>query len=278
LPLVYRIFIALLFVGLGWGISQGIIKIDLGRYQQQIVQLKEMVLNKLFSDEHKLVLPAIPKVKHNAKSTAGFTAAKVVKLQAKASPILQDKDRQQQMRQDNFHFVNELYQSVMENEPTGSELSQWMNVLDQGGSREGVYRALVLSNKYAGLENFDRTSSDQTIQFTRDFMGTYLDQQVESEQLEKVNSYSIKRIVVEQSLELIDTFNANNPKGDQLPRWYAIISTELASNYPNLWKRKLRGTTNPQIHLQWAKSVPEQELKSELIIKLHRLFNHLDGK
>jgi hypothetical protein len=279
LPLLYKIFIALIFVAIGWGYSQGVIQIDFKRYQQQVTQIKEMVLDKLFPEERKIALPAIPKIKRNAKSTANFASPppppkKVKKVESNEGA----KEQLKRKRQDDFHFVHELYQAVMENKPTAVELNQWMNVLDQGGSREGFYRALVLSDKYAGLENFDPTSADQLVIFCKEYMGTYLDQQVQDKQLSSVNSYSIKRIAVEQSLELIDTFYAENANGDKLPRWYAILSADLAAKYPSLWEIKLRSSTNPRIHLKWAQSAPEQQLKSEVIIKLHRVFNHLDGK
>ncbi len=274
---MYRIFIALLFLVVGLGISQGIIKVDLQGVQKEITQVKEMILDKLFPEERKIAMPKIPKIKRNAKSTSGFSAPTPQPQKSAGKKDSNDKEQVKREREDNFHFVHEVYQAVLEAKPTSTQASQWMNVLDQGGSREGVYRALVLSDQYAGLENFDPTSSDQVVQFTAHFLSTYLDQGVDEDQLSNINSYSIKRIVTEQSLELVDTFVAENDR-DSASRWYAIVSSDIAARYPSLWELKLRKSNNPRIHLNWAKRVSNQTLKSELMIKIHRVYNHLDGR
>ena len=42
-------------------------------------------------------------------------------------------------------------QAVQQRKLEDAEAGNWMNVLSQGGSREGVYRAMILGDDYAGL-------------------------------------------------------------------------------------------------------------------------------
>ena len=69
--------------------------------------------------------------------------------------------------------------------PTTEQLNNWLNVLSQGGTREGVYRALVLDNSYAGKENMEFPLNDSAIQFATEFFSRFLNRSVTKTQLEK---------------------------------------------------------------------------------------------
>jgi hypothetical protein len=63
---------------------------------------------------------------------------------------------------------------------------------------------------------------------------------------------------------------------DHLYRWYAVVSADLATEYPEYIKSEVRGDTRPEYHYEWAKSMPVQHIKSEFIIKLHSVMNGLE--
>jgi len=81
------------------------------------------------------------------------------------------------------------------------------------------------------------------------------------------------RITTERCLEIIDQYIDSNK--DDLYSWYAVFSGELANKYPAVWKNKLRKTTKMTHHKKWAATVPDQHIKSEVIIKVHKVFNSL---
>ncbi|MFA5584260.1 MAG: hypothetical protein WDA09_08590, partial [Bacteriovoracaceae bacterium] len=57
----------------------------------------------------------------------------------------------ERIRQYNFNFLQELFEVTRRTEARDEDLSTWMNTLDQGGSREGIYQALVLDGVYNTL-------------------------------------------------------------------------------------------------------------------------------
>ena len=102
----------------------------------------------------------------------------------------------------------------------------------------------------------------------------YLRVNYEVTKMKDYNVWSIKRLLVDRTLEQIDAF----PKdGKDLYIWYAVLSEELAQRFA-IWKNKVRSNTNPDTHIKWAQSVPFQHLKSEVIIKLNKVFNYLQEK
>lgn len=205
-------------------------------------------------------LPAIPKVDQDAKSTRAFA-----KSQRKEIVLEQEKKQKY-----DYAFLKELV-SVVREEPIGSEkINSWMNVLAQGSSREGIYRALVLDDVYASYENFGGIPSDLLLEFTMKFLATYTNRQIQKSSLQSINFYSIKRIVLQRVLDIFDSFPQDN---DDLFDWYAVMSSALAKNHPRLWENKLRMDVSRERHKNWAKSVPMQFLKGELIIKLHKVLN-----
>lgn len=216
---------------------------------------------KLFGEkEESIKLPAIPKIEKNAKSIRAELVDKNKKN------ISKDK-----MEKSNLSFVYDIYQATRKVKPNENDVAKWMNVMEQGGSREGVYRALVLDSTYAGMENYDAPMTDTGIAFTQYFVKSFLNKNLKKESLEKTNFFTLKRVLTEQTLEVLDelAFKDINLFYD----WYAVFSAEVAKKYPNFFKNKIRKSTSRERHRKWGSFVPSQHLKSEVIIKLHNLFN-----
>ena len=173
-----------------------------------------------------------------------------------------------------YIFLRELIFEVRGAEATDQELTNYMNVLDQGGNREGIYRSLVVGSSYQQLELYQQNASKRVLEFTQEYGVKYLGINYATEKMKDLNLWTIKRIVVERTLEQIDAFS---PDGKDLYQWYAVFSDLLASRYA-IWPNKLRANTNPDTHIKWAKSVPYQHLKSEVIIKLNKVYNYLQEK
>ncbi|MBT3586798.1 MAG: hypothetical protein HN509_17940 [Halobacteriovoraceae bacterium] len=173
----------------------------------------------------------------------------------------------------NAYFVKEVFQAVKNRRADDNIIGKWSQTLAQGGSREGVYRAFVLDNDYAGKENFNYPLSDSSINFAKWYMQKFVNKEVKKAKLKKFNFYSLKRITTEKSLEIVDAFGKDK---DNLHNWYAILSSDLATKYPKLWKTKTRQVKTSKGHKYWAQNMPAQFLKSELIVKVHMVYNHLN--
>ncbi len=226
--------------------------------------LGEKTTNDLLGDDpNKVTLPKIPKVIANAKDSSSIGGG------AKSKVTFEEKEGQRY----NYFYVKEIVKVTQQREASDSEISKWMNVLGQNGSRSGVYRALVLDRYYSRLENEPYNSNDKVIGFTQYFIEKYLDKSISRSTLEGANFYTIKRNITEKALEVMEEFF--KMQGDDLYSWYGVLSQDFAQNYGEAMDNKVRKMTSAYEHKRWAQGVPDQYLRSELIIKLHRVFNSL---
>ncbi len=224
-------------------------------YVEKIVG--EEIAIKIFG-EKTIQLPVIPKIVQDARADNG-KAIEVVKL-----------SKQKSQKYD-LAFCTELFSIINNMNIGGSGIDSCFNVLQQGGSREGVYRSIVLDSDYRRLENLDERVTIQALEFSINFLKKFINIRVKKEKMGTVNTYTLKKYCVEKALELIDMFGNDN---SNLYDWYAVFSKELAEKYP-IFKNKLRKKTSAKIHQNWASKAPRQHLKSEVIIKLHLVFNSM---
>lgn len=216
-------------------------------------------------DPNKIALPTIPQVEKDAKSVAHYGGGPKNKV----------KFKKDQLNRYNYVFVQEVFEATRKSSASANDVAKWMNVLSQNGSREGVYRALVLDNTYAGLENFNQTLNPGSADFTMYYLGKFLNKSIEKDSLEQANFYTVKREITERTLEIIDAYFAMS--GDEVYNWYAIFSADVAKKFPKAMNNSTRKELSPEKHKAWAKSVPDQFIKSEVIIKLHNIFNITQG-
>lgn len=206
-------------------------------------------------------MPAIPKIVDDARSTAVYN-----KKQDKVilKPEVEEKF--------NYAYIKELYEATRQEKPNDDELGKFLNVLSQGGTREGVYRSLVLDSTYAGMENWDKPVKNATADFAVYFYDKYFGKKVAKKSFEGMSVFTLKRLVTEKALEIADAFGDDR---DGLERWYAIMSSDLATRFPQIWSNPLRKKNSALDHKAWASKVPVQHIKSELIIKIHSAFNSM---
>jgi hypothetical protein len=210
-------------------------------------------------------LPEIPKI---TKDPTALEVAKKTK-----EPTEYDRLPTERKRQFDYKFIQEMYSVTRKAEAKDEDLSNWLNTLDQGGSREGIYQSLTLDEVYAALENMDERPSARLLDFSLSFSQRFYNQTFKKENLSQLNLYSLKRILTEKGLDLMDYYERNNL--ENLYLWYAVFSSELAANYSPLLKTQIRQDPRMEYHLEWAKKMPVQHIKSEFIIKLHSVMNGL---
>ena len=211
-------------------------------------------------------LPVIPKLDKKSTDIGNYT-------KIKKDPTEYDRLPTERKRQFDYKFLQELFQVTRKTEAKDEDLSTWLNTLDQGGSRDGIYQALVLDDVYAALENMEEKPTNKLLDFSLKFSQRFINQTFKKESLAQLNLYSLKRILTEKGLDLMENYEVNNL--DSLYQWYAVFSGELATEYGPLLKTPLRQNPSVEYHLQWAKNMPIQHIKSEFVIKLHSVMNGL---
>lgn len=229
----------------------------------------DKVLGKLpqkTSDE--ITMPEIPTVFKKSTDIATYT-------KKPKAPTEFDKLPQDRKRTFNYNFIQELFSVTRKTQAKDEDLSNWLNTLDQGGSREGIYQSLVLDEVYNGLEQIEERPSKKVLDFCLSFSQKFVRQTFKPESLEKLNIYSLKRIFTEKGLDIMDFYEVRDL--DALYRWYANFSADLAKNYGTLLTSQIRKNPSARYHYEWAKGVPVQHLKSEFIIKLHSVMNTLQA-
>lgn len=180
----------------------------------------------------------------------------------------------ERIRQYNFNFLQELFEVTRRTEARDEDLSTWMNTLDQGGSREGIYQALVLDSVYNTLESIENSPSDPLLNFVISFSQKFLNQSISKNNLEQFNHYSLKRILTEKGIDIMAFYQTRDL--DDLYRWYALFSSYVAGTYPASFSdNTVRANPSAEYHYEWAKNMPLQHIKSEFIIKMHKLMNDL---
>ena len=250
-------------------ISSNAYAVDFGKY----INLMKTEMNRLFGEEGKsggedFPMPKIPTVIQDAISTDVYKKTGTLHTQGLSFIKLSSEAK----RKYRIAFVRELYQVVRGAEAKNSELSTGLNILEQDGTREGVYRSLVLSNDYRTLENYEEVPSEKLINWSMAYAEKFLGLSYKKEQVSKLNLWGIKRVLVEKTLEVMDSFPTD---GEDLYKWYAHLSFDLSSHPKVTWKNKTRKIRGLEYHRLWAKKVPFQHIKSEVIIKLHKVFNSL---
>lgn len=213
-----------------------------------------------------VVMPEFPKEVKKSTDVAAYS-------KKTKAPTAFDKLPQERKRQFDYNFLEELFQVTRKTEPKDEDLAIWMNTLEQGGSREGIYQALVLDEVYNNLESIDEKPSDKLLDYCLQFSQRFLNQTFQKDSLNQLNPYSLKRIFTEKGLDLLEHYETSDL--DSLYRWYAVFSANLARHYEPLLKSDIRKNTSELYHYEWAKSMPIQHIKSEFIIKMHTVMNGL---
>lgn len=239
-----------------------------------LVDKTKSKVNKLLGKEEKVVvvetiqMPTIPKVVKDARSMDVYNKNGAIFKQGRKfnqlAPLMK--------RQYRVAFIEELFIAVSGSQASKDELTSMLNVLERGGSREGVYRSIVLSGTYSNLESYQEQPKDALLDFTARLAGKYLNKSFNKDVMAQLNLYGIKKLMTEKMLEVMDAFPTD---GKDLRSWYAVLSSDLAKEFSGLWKGKIRGITQREPHFKWAGSVPFQHIKSEVIIKIHKVMNKL---
>ncbi len=212
-----------------------------------------------------VALPKIPEVKKSSTSTDNYDWKDSVRAKFYSLP-------QQDQEKYNYAFIDELFKLTRRSKAEDSDFRRWLNTLNQGATREGIYRALMVDDVYAALLNYDEDCSQRLVQFVDEFLEKYLNQGVRPEVLKDMRFFALKRLVVDKTLDLLEVLKLNR---EDLENWYAVFSADIAKRYPQFWKNALRKNDNALYHQAWARTNSVDHIKVEIALKLHKVLNHL---
>jgi hypothetical protein len=213
-----------------------------------------------------IAMPDIPKEMKKSTDVSSY-------IKMKKDPTEFDKLPAERKRQFNYKFLEELFQVTRKTEPKDEDLATWLNALEQGGSREGIYQGLVLDEVYNNLESITDKPTKKLLDYLLKYSQTFHKQTFKPESLIQLNLYSLKRIFTEKGIDLLANYESKDL--DLIYRWYALYSAFLAKEYEPMLKTELRKNPSAEFHYQWAKSMPVEHVKSEYIIKMHSVMNQL---
>lgn len=254
--------------------------IDLDKYKEKVRSHMQKMLgtdttNKLLGEkpqekpEYNLKMPNIPEFEKSATDMGSLNKNLPIYFQGDKFNNLSKEEK----RPYRIAFIKELYQVTTQSEGKEEDIINALNALEQGGDREGVYRGIVLGRVYGSMESFVQAPSDNLLNFVNEYAAMFLKKGYSVDSMRKLSLYSLKRIITEQTLELIDVLA---PEKEDIYNWYGIFSAFLARKYPDYWANNVRAKKSDTWHYEWCKNVPFQQIKSEVIIKLHKVMNNLD--
>lgn len=213
-------------------------------------------------------LPLLPELTRKNTDASVYKVDSELRKQGKDFEALPaDKKRSYELG-----FLKELFLATRRAPAREEDLAKWINVLEGGGSREGVYRGVMLDEVYASLESYEEQPSDKLVKWTQGFAVKFLQLSFKDEVLKQGNLFFIKRVISEKVLEMLD---ALEPKPEDFRTWYAVFSAQIAKEFPDQWLGTIRANPDAQVHLNWAKKAHIQHIKSEVVIKLQSVMNKL---
>lgn len=230
----------------------------------------ERIIGKAPQKEGIVELPTIPKIQKSATDDGIYDKSGSIYGQGGSYKNLSPDKKRPFI----IAYLKEIYLVTRNSEIKNEDLAKYLNVIEQGGSREGVYRAITNDNVYAALESYQDPISENLVEFVLKFSERFLNVSYDKEGMKNSNLYIVKRIIVDKALDVLDAL-ANRP--EDAHRWFAVFSSEMAKTYPGLLKGEARTSTDDISQLHWAKSVPWQHIKSEVTIRLHRIMNGLNS-
>ena len=93
----------------------------------------KLIGTELNTSTNEVSMPVIPKINNDAKSLTVYDK-KADRIILKLKP--------EDEKKYNYAYIKETYEATRQSKPNDDEIGKMMNVLAQGGTREGVYRSM----------------------------------------------------------------------------------------------------------------------------------------
>lgn len=197
-------------------------------------------------------------------------------------------------------FVLDAYRSVFLSPAKDKKVYvEWVNILEQGSSVEGLYRGLLLSGEYLYMETKKKKAKKNTLSFfaremaritlgidcrklaegegiIKDLQATELKRKVDSLQRKasNFNFFTLKRILSEHILDEMSKLREDREK---LAFWYADLISCWASLGIDFGLEE-RNKKDFNFHFTWSKRNSLGRMQWEVLTRFHRVINHYERK
>lgn len=202
----------------------------------------------------------------------------------------------------NAAFLKEAHMVVLERTVTQEEFARWLNVLDQGGSYEGIYNGLANGEEYRAKEK--DVAPPQALRLYAQLMTELAlaqryeaakpekpaippitgapppDQPPEAERKRLLADYAVKGVNKslytlkrEVGQEALKTADLKKEYKERFATWYgrfAVVTNRLGVDFgiPD------RNAADEVVHYRWALNHGEDPVKWEVLNRIHRVFNN----
>ncbi len=212
-----------------------------------------------------VAMPSVPTREElsNRKDISVYTDSKE---EIEKIAVFEKKFTKQQLRQSHFLFVQELFSLFLKRSPTSKEAQNILSNLDQGGTREGVFRSVLYGDEFYQMEDSARAFSQESLAVLSDLLRTVFQAEVKEEVLEKMSFKTLLRFFTERALSLLEFWEQDMEKAYE---WYAHLSSSLAKKVVFAEEGPAhRREVSLEKQYAMAKLLPMDLLRSEIIIKL----------
>ncbi len=203
-------------------------------------------------------------------------------------------------------FLTELYSVVLNREPTPQEFQEWLNVLSQQGSYEGIYHGIAQNEEYRAREvgaaplgamklyadlmteialeaRYDPLTlkeKQRRAEGTEGLSSHVQEKQANSEEIKKLKAqyeqaalsksfFTLKRETVAEALRMMELKRDYHEK---FATWFGKFV--LFTNGKNVdFGLAERNANEEQTHYRWALTHTDDQVRWEVINRIHRLFN-----
>lgn len=182
-------------------------------------------------------------------------------------------------------FIKEAHSVVLEREVSKEEFDRWMNVLDQGGSLEGIHNGLTHGDEYRNKEK-GIAPPDALRLYAQLMAALDIDGRAEgsaaipeadkkkliSEYAQKAVNKSLYTLKREATLQAIKTMDTRKAYKDKWATWFSKFSVSTNARGVDFGSPE-RNKSDEQAQYQWALDASEDRVKWEVFNRIHRLFN-----
>ncbi|MEK6705823.1 MAG: hypothetical protein AABZ06_08540 [Bdellovibrionota bacterium] len=187
-------------------------------------------------------------------------------------------------------LLREIFLVVLLDEPKDrSQFGNLVDALNQGASLEGIYNGLTHSAEYRKLETKGPKASVTALEIFLKHLdifeselpvptqfGSGNDNETTSsvsdikQYFQNSSIFTLKRVAADEALKVIDFKRTERSK---LVLWYSKWAVAQTSNNVD-FGLALRNRSDEVFHYNWAVNASEDNLKWEILNRVHRLLNH----
>jgi hypothetical protein len=172
----------------------------------------------------------------------------------------------------NNWIVREMYEQIYAKKATVS-LFSWANVLNQGGSLEGVYHGMILSTEYTNREQ--GKANVAAVRFFAEEVAL-LKNGSAGKIAEKAMNYPLFSLKRQLGELILTEVVAKKEDRIALANFYGTIAARWAAKGVDFGLKE-RNNADEEFHKDWARKNSLGMIQWELLNRVHRIFNQYGG-